>query len=103
LKAWYQTVTWLSVGGPPDNAFMLHDPRGDDNFFGNDITVPGSYDPFAVPGFPCEPFCETDPRIVGSADDFSATTVVTPEPGTIMLVGFGGAALVGAARRRMKR
>jgi hypothetical protein len=121
LKAWFQTVTWFSFFGT-NSARMLHDPRDGVPFFGNDITVPGSFDPAPDPCddseyYGCEPPppppCEIcllggelkapgDPVITGTANDFSATTIVAPEPATLWLLGLGAAGIFARARRRNK-
>jgi hypothetical protein len=114
--AWVQTITWWGDGEYNDPQ-VLRDPREQGgqqtSFFGDIITVPGSFDPLHVPCADCSPpsppvQCEecavtlkvpADPVISGTANDFSGTIVVSvPEPGSLWLVALGAAAAVRRVR-----
>ena len=107
--SWLQDIKWFGDGIYIDPQ-VLHDKRGGGNFFGDNITVPGSFDPKGTPCSNCTapPICEDciDPVIVGSADDFSGTLVEdqVPEPLTMWLLTAGGAGIYVRARsRRLRR
>jgi hypothetical protein len=107
--AWFQDIRWFG-DGTYINPQVLHDKRGGTNVFSDVITVPGSFDPEGLPCSNCSapPSCEEciDPIIVGSADDFSGTTVVSqvPEPLVMWLLTAGGAGIYARSRsRRLRR
>ena len=107
--SWLQDIKWFGDGIYIDPQ-VLHDTRGGANFFGDIITVPGSFDPEGTPCANCSgpPSCEEciDPVIIGQADDFSGTLVVdqVPEPLTMWLLTAGGAGVYVRARsRRLRR
>lgn len=114
LGNWAQDIRWYGDGEYNDPQ-VLHDPRGDPNFFGNVITVPGSFDPELQPEcsqLPCDPCpecgCEIcdDPVIIGTANDFSGTTIAStrvPEPAAMWMVGLGAVATVTRVRQLVRR
>jgi hypothetical protein len=101
--AWLQNIQWFGDGFY-NNPQVLHAPRANQSsFFGNVITVPGSFNPVPTPDicFLCVLGVGEDPTISGNADDFSATTVVSvPEPSMLWLLTLG---VVGAVARRGRR
>lgn len=100
-------ITWLAPtdGGFPDapggRVRLLHDSSlVPGNFFGADITIPGSY--FAKT---CESVLECDPGIGGrdnNFQDFVGVQVATavPEPTTLVLVASGIGSIWYRRRRR---